>query len=125
MCGPNNATVKGNTTKTQDDAARQSAIDKLNERRNYMTDDEYQAALSHLQDPNNDANSFADAQATSQGFGITPPPDAPSLADKLVRQRRASQALSLTAGRGRRESFLGAYDGGSAAPRSTSALGGY
>jgi hypothetical protein len=128
MCGPNDASIHGNTTASDDAEQRKRNRIALDERRNYMTEAEYQAALAHLNDadkaatdPKGTTNANVANDLKTQGFTITPPPDAPDLTDKLVSARRASQTQSLLTGRGRAYSFLG----GGIAGRGPSLLGGY
>jgi hypothetical protein len=106
MCGSadSSATIRGNTTLEQERRARS-------------------AAGLPPPAPTTSAAGFQDNAFTMQGFSIAPPKDAPSITDTLVRQRRASEMTRLTAGRGRRDSFLGGGEGGYGA-RSSSLLGG-
>ncbi len=62
--------------------------------------------------------------ANNFGFSAIPPADAPDLTDKVVRSKRLAQALQLTAGRGRKQSFLGGGDYGSTPLGGGSILGG-
>jgi len=107
------ATVKGNTTSAQDTDARARARAKLDEQKNFISEEEYQSRLKALEGSAtaNTANNFQTREQTNQGFDIAPPADSPDMADELLRKRRAAAATSLMLGRGRKSTMPGANYG--------------
>lgn len=104
--GQATATVKGNT-KLEDEKNRRAAIGApeatpTNSAAAYVKNE------VDTRDPNNPL-----------GFSVAPPPAAPDATDKALQTRRASQALLLLAGRGRRQAFLGQGYGPSALGNAT------
>jgi hypothetical protein len=107
------ATVKGNTTKEQDDTQRKTNADswKADWLAHGVKDPTPGAtspggirAPSTYSDPNAPnltANNFVAHMQEYQGFDLKPPPDPPDITDTLVRQRRASVATQLLLSRAR------------------------
>jgi hypothetical protein len=108
--GYSDATIKSNTTPQQDaEQAKKVGAPAPAPETSAAT---YVQNEVDNRDPNNPL-----------GFSVAPPAAAPDLTDAALKQRRASQALSLLAGRGRRQAFLGQGYGPSALGADTTKLG--
>jgi hypothetical protein len=107
MCGGTDsaATVKGTTTKAQDDEQRRRNSIRVDEGANYRTAEEQAAAKKAVETPGETSSTYQEREKEMQGFGIKPPPDAPDAADELLRKRRAAEATSLMLGRGRKDTM--------------------
>lgn len=131
MCGGADtaATVKGNTTREQDDAQRQknreniagSDVDKKSKDEAIANVDE---GARKANDANASASSYAENEKKMQGFGIAPPPDSPDITDELLRKRRAAEATNLMLGRGRKDTMRSSNFGDMSIPKTKTYGGG-
>jgi hypothetical protein len=87
--GQSTATVTGNTTKKQEDAARAEA--GLPEAKPTESAAAYVAKNGPV--------------GRGSGFSIMPPAEAPDVTDKVLKAKRMATALKMLSGRGRKAAF--------------------